>query len=97
MGQTLTRKKRIKVIDLFPPDQGFDYSRPKGKIICRKDAKFHVMKLEITAEGWFTSNVRLCPKGENVEKFKIFRSISLSLKSSHSSKIVVLTKLIFNF
>ena len=74
MGQSLVKKKRIKVIDLTPSDKCSDYLRPTHKINCRIDEDLNITRLKIRAEDWFISTIRLWPKEENAKKLKIFRS-----------------------
>ena len=50
MGQDLTRKKKVKVIDLIPPKKYFDYHRQAGEIIFGKDNDLDILKLEIRYE-----------------------------------------------
>ena len=49
MGQSLVKKKRIKVIDLTPSDKCSDYLRPTHKINCRIDEDLNITdsKLEL--------------------------------------------------
>ena len=82
MGQDLTRKKKVKEIDLIPPKKCFDYHIQAGEIIFGKDNDLHIIKLEIRYEYWFTSTVRLWLKRGKAKKFNILRSRSSSLKSS---------------
>ena len=84
MDQSLTKKKGIKVIDITLPDRCFDYLWPKGEVICIKDKDFklEIMKLEISAIGWFNSSIRLQLKSSNAKKWKIFRSRLPSMKSN---------------
>ena len=84
MGQPLTRKKEINMIDLTLPNKCFNYLRLGGEIICKKNSDFDIIKLQIRAESLFTSTAALglWPKGDKAKRFKIFRSRSVSLKSS---------------
>ena len=51
MGLTLRKNKKIKIVDMRPPDKYFDYLRPKGKILCKKmkilTSYFHKLALMV--------------------------------------------------
>lgn len=50
MGQDLTRKKKVKVIDLIPSKKCVDYHIQAGEIIFGKGNDLHIIKLEIRYE-----------------------------------------------
>ena len=45
MGSFLCEKSKIKIVDMTPPDQCFDYLRPKGEILYKEDEGFDVILL----------------------------------------------------
>ena len=68
---------------MTPPDRCFDYLRSKSQIICRKSDNFVAKRLKITAEGWFTSTVRLWHNASTAKKWES-RSRSVVSENSDS-------------
>ena len=55
-------KPNIKIFDLTPPGDDFNYLRPEGTITLRIDRKYQVPLIDIRFDGWYENSVRLWPK-----------------------------------
>ena len=86
------RKKKIKIMNMNMANRCFDYLRRKGEIICRKEHKFVVIRLEIRTEDWFTSTLRLWPMARKGKSLRVgFQVLYLNIL------IVDLMRSIFDF
>ena len=56
MSSSLTKKSKIKVIDVTLAGKTFNYLRPEGRIIFKKYFGFC---FEIKTDGWYTGTFHL--------------------------------------
>ena len=59
MQQSLNKKTKIKIADCIPQNKCFDYLRPKGEVIMKKDNDFDALSLQIKGDCWVTAQGRL--------------------------------------
>ena len=67
MGSKLSKKNRLRVVDLIP--QGREFSRlvASGEIVFKKDSDFNIPQVKININGYFPALVRFWPEGRGVE------------------------------
>ena len=61
----LIQTMKIKIRDITPKEKSFDYLKPRGEIVIRKDEDFDIPVFEIRAEGWYSATVHLWPKSKS--------------------------------
>ena len=85
------KQPRIKIFDLTPPGEKFNYLRPEGVINLTIDRKYNLPLIEIQFEGWFVNSGRLWPKDNKArENFLLLERIpppTSSLSSTSDSEI----------
>ena len=73
-------KPNIKVFDLTPPGDDFNYLRPEGTITLSIDRKYQVSLIDIRFDGWYENSVRLWPKHTEQKWFKLALIIQMRNK-----------------
>ena len=63
MGLSLSRKKKLKFIDMIPKGREYLHLVATGEIIFRKDCDFNIPEIEINIAGYFSALFRLWPEG----------------------------------
>ena len=56
------KKPNIKIFDLTPPGDDFNYLRPEGTITLSIDRKYQVPLIDISFDGCYENSVRLWTK-----------------------------------
>ena len=73
---------KIKLFDVTPPGDDFEYLRPKGTITFSIDRKYNILLVDIRFDGWYENNVRLWPKHtEQREHFLLLQKTPLQTPS----------------
>ena len=87
MGCLFSRNEpKIKIFDLKPPGNDFEYLRPQGTISFSIDRKYNVPLINIRFDGWYENSVRLWPKcNEQREHFLLLERTLLQTPSFSSS------------
>ena len=67
MGSKLSKKSRLKVVDLILKGREFSHLAVFGEIIFKKDSHFDISEVEINIDGYFPALVRLWPEGRGVQ------------------------------
>ena len=62
------KKLQIKTINTIAEGSGFEYLRPKGRIIFKMDSVYDVPQLDIFFDDWYANNVMLWSKTEKALK-----------------------------
>ena len=62
MGLSLSRTKKLKIIELIPKGREHSHLVAIGQIIFRKDFDFKIPEIEISIAGYFPALVRLWPE-----------------------------------
>ena len=63
----LSRKNRLKVVDLIPKGREFSHLVASGEITFNKDSDFDIPEVEINIGCYFPALVRLWPEGRGVQ------------------------------
>ena len=67
MGSKLSKKNRLKVVDLIPKGREFSDLVSSGEVIFKKDPDFDIPEVEINIGGYFPALVRLWSEGRGVQ------------------------------
>ena len=80
-----TKKPNIKIFDLTPPGDDFNYLRPEGMTTLSINRKYQVPLIKIRFDGWYKNSIHLWPKhSEQREHFLLFERSPLPSPSIFS-------------
>ena len=67
MGSKLSKKNRLKVVDLIPKGRQFSHLVASEEIVFKKDSDFDIPEIEINFGPYFPALVRFGPEGTGVQ------------------------------